>query len=177
MKTKYWTIIIIIALVLFLFKSKIMELYSLVSNLLAKFEGFSDVPYWDVSRYSWGYGTRVPAKYIVNGKPKPGIKIDRIQAMADAWSHIQDSKSYLSPLVKISLTPDQWAAFLDFAYNEGDANADNLIPNMNAKKWSALEKQWKLYNKVKDKNGAYYVSEDLVKRRAAEWELFSSSLN
>jgi GH24 family phage-related lysozyme (muramidase) len=153
-----------------------MEIYSLVSNLLSKYEGFSAKPYFDVSRYSWGYGTQVPAKYIVNGKPKPGIFIDKVSAMADAWLHIQASKSYLSKLVKIELTPNQWAAFLSFAYNEGDGNADNLIPNLNAKKWNALETQWKLYNKIR-KNGVLVFSADLAARRADEWKLFKSSLN
>lgn len=177
MKTKYWTVILIIAFVLFLFKNRIMEIYSLISNLLAKWETFSEVPYWDISRYSWGYGTQVPAKYMLNGRPKPGTKIDRITAMADAWNHIQSSKAYLSKLIKVSLTNDQWAALLDFAYNEGDGNADNLVSNINAKKWSALETQWKLYNKVKNKDGILVTSKNLTQRRAAEWELFSSSLN
>jgi GH24 family phage-related lysozyme (muramidase) len=177
MNKKLIILLIVLSVVLFLFKNRIMELYSLVSNLLAKFEGFSSKPYWDVRQYTWGYGTKVPAKFMgADGKPKPGITINKLDAMADAWQHIQDDKQYLSKLVKVSLTTDQWAALLSFAYNEGSGNADNLVPNINAKKWLALETQWKLYNKVL-KNGSYVVSQDLVKRRASEWELFSSSLN
>jgi GH24 family phage-related lysozyme (muramidase) len=176
MNKKAIVIILIIAVILFLFKNRAMELYNLVSKLLARFEGFSSKPYWDVRQWTWGYGTKVPDKYMSNGKPKAGVTIDEVDAMVDAWNHIQESRNYLQGLVKINLTPNQWAAFLSFAYNEGNGNADNLINNINSRKWNALETQWKLYNKVL-KNGVYVVSAALVERRAEEWKLFSSSLN
>jgi GH24 family phage-related lysozyme (muramidase) len=176
MNKKAVIIVSIIAVLLFLFKNRFMELYSLVSNLLAKFEGFSPKPYWDVRQWTWGYGTKVPAKYMKGNTPDPAARINKVDAMADAWAHIQTSKNYLQKLVKVQLTNDQWAALLSFAYNLGDGNADNLVPNINGKKWAALEAQWKAYNKV-NQNGVLVPHSGLTKRRAAEWNLFSSSLN
>lgn len=169
-------LIIFIASILFLFKNRIMELYTLVSDLLAKFEGFSAKPYWDVRQWTWGYGTRVPDKFMKDGRPIPGATINKIDAMIDAWAHIQASRSYLQTLINITLTPNQWAALLSFAYNEGDHNADNLVANINSKSWYSLENQWKLYTKVRDRDGVYYVSKNLVTRRAAEWDLFNSGI-
>jgi GH24 family phage-related lysozyme (muramidase) len=175
MKKEWIAVIVLIAAVLFfIFKSNLMNL---LSDLFKKFEGFSPTPYWDVRQYSWGYGTKVPQQFMLDGKPKPGIRISREQAMNDAMNHANASRKYLESLIKVSLTNNQWAAILSFAYNEGDFNADNLIPNINSKNWSALEKQWKLYTKVQQPDGSYKDSTDLKSRRAAEWNLFYSSLN
>lgn len=173
---KVITVAIVIAFILFIFRNKIMTLYILISDLLSKFEGFSSKPYWDVRQWTWGYGTRVPEKYMEGGKPKEGVRINKIDAMADAWKYIQNSQNYLQKLINVSLTNNQWAALLSFAYNLGDGNADNLVANINSKKWDALENQWKAYNKIK-KNGSYVVSKALSDRRREEWNLFSSSLN
>ena len=37
-------------------------------------EGFSSQSYWDVNRYSWGYGTKAPG---------PNVKTNRVQAVMD----------------------------------------------------------------------------------------------
>lgn len=158
-----------VAVLLFLFKNKLMTYYDVLSSFIPKVEGFRAFPYLDYKQYSWGYGTRVPDKYMKDGKPIAGVHISRAQAFIDMMNHVQNDARYLSKLIKTELNPRQWAALLSFSYNLGAGNADNLVPNINARNWSALEEQWKLYNKAGGK-----VNADLVARRAKEWALFVS---
>lgn len=178
MNIKVVALIVVIAFLLFFLKNKFMDLYSLMASLLAKFEGFSAKPYWDVRQWTWGYGTKVPSKYMgPDGKPKPGVTIDKVNAMKDAWVHVQNDKYYLQNLIKLQLSDGQWAALLSFSYNLGQGAADNLVQNINAKKWTALETQWKSYNKVRNSSGQLVPHSWNTKRRIEEWNLFSSSLN
>lgn len=163
-------IVLVVVLILFLKRKSIM-MYDILSSLLQKFEGFSAFPYWDVKRYSWGYGTAVPAKYLKDGKPLPGVQISRSQAFIDAFNHVESDKAYLQRLIKVPLSPEQWAAYLSFSYNLGDGNADNLVTNINAKKWDALGVQWNQYVIADGKRNS-----NLVARRKAEWELFKSHI-
>jgi lysozyme len=166
-------LVVIAAIVLYLKRKSIMTYYDILSTFLPGEESFSSKPYLDYKQYSWGYGTKVPSKYMgANGKPLAGITITRSQAFADMMVHINADKDYLSKLVKIDLTSSQWAALLSFSYNLGAGNADNLVPNINARKWAALKTQWAAYNKA-----GGMVNSDLVARRAKEWELFSHDLN
>jgi lysozyme len=140
--------------------SSLSQIFSITDWLIPEFESFSPTPYWDVSRYSWGYGT-----------PAPGATgtITRQQALPAMRDHITTDYTYLRPLVTRPLKPHQWAAYLSFAYNLGDGNADNLIENINSGDDAALEIQWKKYVKAGGR-----VSDDLVARRAKEWELWVS---
>lgn len=127
---------------------------------LEKWEQFSATPYWDVSRWSWGYGTQAPG---------PTGSIDRATAWNDAAAHAAADKAYLAPLLSVALNPRQWAALLSFSYQEGPGNADNLIKNLNAQDLAALQDQWKKYIYVGGE-----ISPNSVARRAAEWDLFTS---
>lgn len=126
--------------------------------LIPQFEGFRDTPYWDVSRYSWGYGTPAPG---------PDGSITRAQALADMNKVLQNDYLYLSGLIKRNLTGNQWAALLSFSYNLGPGAADNLVTNINSGNDAALGVQWNSYV-----NSGGSVNPDLVDRRAAEWQIW-----
>jgi hypothetical protein len=98
-------LVVIAAIVLYLKRKSIMTYYDILSTFLPGEESFSSKPYLDYKQYSWGYGTKVPSKYMgANGKPLAGITITRSQAFADMMVHINADKDYLSKLVKIDLT-------------------------------------------------------------------------
>lgn len=145
---------------------------TILRTFLPLWEGFESSPYWDVSRWSWGYGTAVPGA-VPDRSVYPGGTISRTQAMNDLLIHVNNDYQYLRPLITRPLTSNQWAAYLSFSYNEGAGNADNLARNINSGDDAALETQWKLYNKVRE-NGVLVYSQDLADRRAAEWELWAS---
>ncbi len=136
------------------------SIISAAQALIQSFESFSPTPYWDVKRYSWGYGT-----------PAPGATgtISRDEASQEMLPYIQDGYEYLLPMLSRTLSINQWAALLSFDYNEGPGNADNLIDNINSGDDAALEHQWKLYNKAGGQ-----VSSNLIARRAREWEVWQS---
>lgn len=127
---------------------------------LEKWESFSPTPYWDVSRWSWGYGTQAPGSTGT---------IDRATAWSDAQAHIMGDKNYLANLLTVMLNARQWAALLSFSYQEGPGNADNLIQNINAGNLDALGTQWKKYIYAGGQ-----IDPNIVARRAAEWDLFTS---
>lgn len=135
-------------------------------NKLASFiptaEGFRDHPYWDVSRYSWGYGTKAPGQYG---------SITRDQAFAEMVSYFLDDYDYLKPKITRSLSVAQWVAYLDFSYNlgRGKGGASDLIPYINAGDDTALSTQWMKYVHA---NGV--VNSDLVERRKKELALWFS---
>ena len=135
------------------------------AELIASFEGFVDHPYWDVSRYSWGYGTQAPG---ATGT------ISQSQALQELTEHSQVDYDYLRPMVTRPLNTNQWAALLSFAYQEGPGNADNLIDNINSGDDAALFAQWRLYNKVRDENGVLQYHAGTAARREKELQVWSS---
>jgi lysozyme len=159
-------------LIAFLLIAKKTGMINLVEQRLKTFlppwEGFSSVPYWDVKQWSWGYGTRVPGS-TDNPNIKPTGTITRELALLDAIKHAENYYLYLEPLIKVPLTVNQWAAYLSFSYNLGRYNADNLTANINARDFTALETQWKKYIYA---DGV--PNQQLINRRAAEWQLFVS---
>lgn len=135
--------------------------YKVILNwFLPEWEGFSAVPYWDVSRWSWGYGTQAPG---------PSGTITKEQALHDAMAVNDNNYKYLSKLITRPLSAGQWAALLSFAYNLGPGNADNLISNINSGNDAALKSQWLQYVYA-----GGVPNDTLKKRRAAEWELWQS---
>lgn len=157
----------LLVLLLFIPKMSRASYYTITDWLIPSFESFSATPYWDVSRYSWGYGT-----------PAPGSTgtITREQALVEMRKHIDNDYAYLQSLISRNLSANQWAALLSFTYNEGQGNGDNLVPNINAGDDAALETQWKLYNKVHAEDGSLYTSDDLVDRRNKEWQIWQGSV-
>lgn len=141
---------------------------SVLSGFLKAWEGFSSSPYWDVSRWSWGYGTRVPGS-VNNRSQRPSGSITQAKAMTDAISFSNTQFNELAPLVTVKLNSKQWAAFLSFAYNLGTDDAKKLLPNLNSQNWDALGEEWNRYVYA-----GGVRSTELEDRRAAEWQLFNS---
>lgn len=131
-----------------------------LGTFIPSVESFSATPYWDVSRYSWGYGTAAPG---------PNGTITRAKAFTDMVAHLINDYYYLSPKITRKLTVNQWAALLSFSYNEGPGNADNLVDDINAGSDIILEPHWKQYIYA---GGS--INSNLVARRNKEWALWVS---
>ncbi len=142
---------------------------SILSTFLPTWEGFSSTPYWDVKRWSIGYGT--PA--LINGQlqtdfnKKPAITISKAQAMIDMLARNGSDMMELVTRITRPLRANQWAALLSFAYNLGIGNAFNLVENINNNDTNALQIQWNKYILVDGK-----VNDRQIKRRAAEFALW-----
>lgn len=130
------------------------------AELIGDYEGFRASPYWDVSRYSWGYGTAAPGS---TGTITPG------QALADMKAVILHDYGVLSSMVTVSLSPTQWAALLSFSYNLGVGDAQDLVPIINSGDASALQNMWMQYV-----HAGGVVNQDLVTRRNYEWQIWNS---
>jgi lysozyme len=147
-----------------LFVGLFMTFKTRLINKLASFipsvEGFRSTPYWDVNRYSWGYGTAAPG---ATGT------ITREQAFADMLSHLLTDYSTLSNKITRTLTINQWAALLSFSYNLGIGNALQLVPVINANDDQALETKW-----IKYVYAGGSINQDLVTRRQKEILLWNS---
>lgn len=123
-------------------------------------EGFRSTPYWDVKRWSWGYGTQAPG---------PTGTIDRDTATLEMMKHVTRDFERLQRQITNPLGNNQWAALLSFSYNLGVGNAEKLVPYINYGDYTGLGKQWQRYVYS---DGV--VNQDLVDRRRREWELFVS---
>lgn len=132
------------------------NLFDMAASFIIPFEGFLSTPKWDNKQYSWGYGTAAPSS---TGTITPE------QARADLITHVQSDYAYLSPMITRNLSLYQWVALLDFSYQLGAGNAENLVDDINAGNDAVLEPHWKEYILV---SGA--VSQDSIDRRAAEWQ-------
>lgn len=162
-KEKYFAAAGITLLLLFISKVGRASYQVITDWLIPEFESFSAAPYWDVSRYSWGYGTPAPG---------PTGTITRAQALIEMRKHVERDYLYLKPFIKVPLSGEQWAALLSFSYNLGEGSADNLAANINSGDMTALKSQWLSYNKMRV-NGILVYSQTLADRRAQEWEIFN----
>jgi GH24 family phage-related lysozyme (muramidase) len=132
------------------------------AQLIAQFEGFRANPYWDVSRYSWGYGTPAPG---------PTGTITPEQGMQDLYAHATDDYNALAPRLTRDLSINQWSALLSFAYEEGHGNpgAGALVNDINAGYDDVLETHWKKYVYA-----GGVVDPEIVDRRNKEWDIWVS---
>lgn len=165
MQTRTKKILIVSAVFLFLLMA--VTYRTVLKKFLPPWEGFSATPYWDFKQWSWGYGTRVPNS-VNDPAVKPPGTITREQAFAAMMLHVDKDYNDLKKLIAVPLSPNQWAALLSFSYNLGVGNADNLVYNINTKNMAALGVQWNKYI-----NAGGVPNDQLIRRRAAEWELFS----
>lgn len=150
-----------VVLAVLLFGSSFKDrLLNKLASFIPSVEGFEPSPYWDVSRYSWGYGTAAPG---ASGT------ISREQAFKDMVEYLLNDYRLLSSKVTRQLTVNQWAALLSFSYNEGVGRAYNLLANINAGNDQALATQWRKYNLA-----GGIVNKNLVERREKELNLWNS---
>lgn len=136
------------------------RLINTLASFIPSVEGFRSTPYWDVKRYSWGYGTAAPG---------PSGTITREQAFADMISHLLNDYQILSNKITRDLTVKQWAALLSFSYNLGIGNALQLVPVINSGSDSQLADKWNRYIYA---DGV--INQDLVERRQKELILWNS---
>lgn len=139
------------------FKSRLLDK---LAEFIAKVEGFSSKAYWDVSRYSWGYGTAAPSATAVT---------TRSNAFAEMISYLMDDYDALSRNITRQLTVNQWVALLSFSYNLGVDDALNLVPVINSGDDVALRTKW-----VKYVYAGGVVNQTLVTRRNLEIDLWDT---
>lgn len=151
---------------LFFWKKK--SLFNLLQTLLKEFEGFSSKPYWDVSRWSWGYGTQVPNS-IDNPTIKPNVSISKSNAMNDAMNFSMQQQQVLRNYLHKPLKDNQWAAVLSFAYNLGTGNGTKLINVINSSDLNTIKNYWLQFVNVKG-----VPNDDLLARRKKEFSIYSS---
>jgi lysozyme len=158
-KTEYIIggLVVIIGAMLYNFKRRLTASLSL---FIPQVEGFRSTPYWDESRYSWGYGTAAPGETGT---------IDRGTAFLAMLTYLFNDYESLSKKITRPLTVNQWTALLSFSYNLGIGDAYNLVPNINDGAFEALGVQWNEYI-----HAGGVVNDDLVARRAKEWALWNS---
>jgi lysozyme len=144
------------------------DFMTVLRSFIPSVEGFRSVPYWDNKQWTWGYGTRVPNSGT-NPNVKPNVTITRDEAFKQMSDDLNTRYLYLKPRITTPLRPQQVAALLSFAYDEGLGAASLLLPQVNSGDLAALETHWKEYNKA---NGI--TSTDLVNRRSKEWQLYIS---
>jgi len=141
-------------------KSFRTRLLDKLAQFIPSVESFDPHPYWDVSRYSWGYGTAAPG---TNGT------ITRAQAFSDMIAYLLADYNTLSRKITRRLTVNQWAAYLSFSYNLGIGNAFDLVPYINSGDFANLGVQWQRYV-----HAGGVVKPNLVQRRQQEWALWNS---
>lgn len=113
-------------------------------SFLPSVEGFSETPEWDYKQWSWGYGSRVPGS-VNDPSVRPPGTITRAKAWDAALPFISDSYRYLAPKLTTTLSGNEWATLLSFAYNTGPGKAVNLIPFINAKNEAGLFAKMRQY--------------------------------
>lgn len=112
-------------------------------------------------------------RYADGGRVEKGDVITQEQADTELASDVGDSERIITRNVRVPLNQNQFDALVSFVYNIGAANfiASSLIRVLNAGNYAFAAEQfsrWTYANKVK--------LEGLVKRRAAERELFLSPM-
>lgn len=141
---------------------------TVLKSFLPSVEGFLKYPKWDVSQWSWGYGSRVPGSTNDRNK-NPGGSITREQAWPAAVQFIQNDFQTLQPRITVPLTARQWAAILSFSYNLGVDDAKDLVPYINARDTAGLIAKMKRYIYADGE-----ISDGLITRRQKETDLYRS---
>ncbi len=136
------------------------RLINKLATFIPSVEGFEPHPYWDESRYSWGYGTKAPG---------PTGTISREKAFNDMLTYLLSDYNVLKPRITRGLTVNQWSALLSFSYNLGNDDARDIAPMINSGDDTALRTEWMRYI-----NSGGTRNPVLVERRAKEWALWVS---
>lgn len=154
----------------------------LVEPLIEKWERFEPRPYLcPANRWTIGFGTtRYPNGVKVGPNDKP-ITIET----ARLYSQISAARVYtsLKPLVRITLGLHRWAALIDLGYNigvgahdgiKGDLADSTLLAKLNRQDFDGAREQFRVWNKIRDKDGKHVVSQGLVNRRNDEIALWNT---
>lgn len=137
-------------------------------SLIKEFEGFSSLPYrCPAGIWTIGYGS---TRYA-NGTPvsSSDCSITEDEASAIVCNTLKEYEGAVNRYVTITLSQNQFDALVDFSYNAG---AQNLRTSTLLKKLNAGDYQGAAEEFGKWVNGGGKRLPGLVKRRAAERELF-----
>jgi lysozyme len=131
-------------------------------DLIKKFEGCKLGAYQDsVGIWTIGYGH-------IEGV-KQGDVITQTEADAFLEKDIQVKEKEITPLIKVEVNENQWAALVSFAFNLGAGNLakSTLLSRLNSKDFASAGEEFLKWNKAGGKplNGLTY-------RRQAERSLF-----
>lgn len=149
-----------------------MELNKEGIDLVRRFEGFRSRPYLcPAGKPTIGYGmTMYP-----NGKPvtlqdKPITEAEAVTMLAALLKQFADQ---VKPLIKVTLTDNQFSALVSFAYNVGIGNfrSSTLLKRLNEQKFDQAANEFLQWSKARV-NGVLQPMPGLVKRRIAERALF-----
>jgi lysozyme len=145
-----------------------MNLNDKGKDLIKLFEGCKLVAYkCSAAKDTIGYGNT----FYEDGTPvKPGDKITQQRANELFEIIAKDFADRVKPLVKSSVTPNQFAALTSFAYNAGIGNlkSSTLLKKVNANPNDpTIDLEFKKWNRAGGKELA-----GLTKRRASESKLY-----
>lgn len=91
-------------------------------NILKKIEGFSPRPYWDVSQYTVGYGTRCPDDLLEEFEDDPNKVITEEEALELLDQQLNSFVSAVNTFAEnnnLQLKQNQFDALVMFSYNCG----------------------------------------------------------
>ena len=133
-------------------------------DFIAAQEGFSPKSFWDQNGWACGYGLHGP-------DIGPNTVMTEFDAMARLTSRVNDTETQIRAIVTATLTVNQWAAIISFAYNCGvnAFAASHLRIFINQGQMALAVSQFGLWI-----HAGGVVNDGLVKRRAAEAALFST---
>jgi len=136
--------------------------------LIKRFEGYSCVPYLcPADKWTIGYG------HVI----KPGETFTHITEQEATELLMKDLVKFetaVSLLVKVPITQGQFDALVSFTYNlgAGALKSSTLLKRLNEKLYDIAADNFQRWVYAKNKK-----LPGLVRRRAAEWELFTGKIN
>jgi len=141
-----------------------------------RMRSYTKVPKWEeLSGDPWTIGFGHTGKMLDGSNVGPGKNITREDADKLFANDIAIFEAGVERLVKVSITDNQFAALVSFAYNVGLKALENstLLRKLNIGNYTDAADCFLNFTKVKDKKtGEVIVLKGLLKRRSAERELF-----
>lgn len=151
-------------------------------SIIKQFEGFSAKPYLcpaNVWTIGYGYTLYKNGKLLKGNKDKlaanslypNGISI--VEASKLLEQDIENTKTEILKLVKVSLTDNQLDALISFVYNVGISNFSNstLLKELNKGNYNKVPNELKKWINV-TVNGVKKPLQGLINRRCLESDLF-----
>jgi lysozyme len=135
-------------------------------DLIKKSEGLKLVAYQDQAGvWTIGYGH---TKGVFRG-----MNITEAQAEAFLLDNIANACRAVETYVKVTLTDNQFAALVDFTFNEGDGALEHstLLRLLNSGDFIGAAQQFLVWDKIHE-DGRVVESSDLKLRRQSEQVLF-----
>ncbi|NQY82467.1 MAG: lysozyme [Alphaproteobacteria bacterium] len=153
------------------------EALKIAAALAKPFEGFSEVPYLcPAGVWTIGYGTALRGdngRFLTRSAPAPHLTMTEDEAEAALQDHMAGIQPTIDRLIRVSLSPSQQAALLDFAYNLGTGNlqASTLRKKINRREFAAVPKEFRKWRMAGGR-----ILRGLVRRREAEIRIWNQSV-